>query len=546
MNNHYKLRSTLVFLGFCGLYLVVAINLYIIQIAHHTFYEQLGQKQYNSGVTILPPRACIYDRSGTLPLAMNRESLSAFLLPKTISSPDSLKPFLQQHFPQAYERLEHAKGTYFMYIARKLTDAQLELIQTNALPDIQLLNEPNRFYPVPSAGHVLGITDIDNKGLFGLELFYNEQLAGTPSSYSLEKDARSGHFYFKKQTMVEGKEGTPLCLTLDGTLQFLAYEELKATMEKFKAKEGSVIVMNPATGEIIVMVTFPDFDPNNTKNIIMEYTKNRIVTEEFELGSAIKPFGALASLAEKVTTADELIDCQNTITAYVDGRRVNTVKSSVAGVITFSEVIEKSNNIGIVKVIRRLGTKLYDHYTRIGFGKKTGIEFLGERSGFVNHPHNWSKQSFVSLSIGYEMSATLLQLACAFCMIANDGYSIIPTLIKGTPPRRSPEPLYDAATMATLKQILEKTVQQGTAKKAQIKGYKVMCKTGTANLLVNGQYDSTRNIYTSAGIVEKGNYQRVIVTFIKECPQKDMYASSVSAPLFERVAEKTLIHDKIM
>jgi cell division protein FtsI (penicillin-binding protein 3) len=343
-----------------------------------------------------------------------------------------------------------------------------------------------------------------------------------------------------------GKEGSPLHLTIDGTLQFLVYEELKTTMTQFSAKEGSVIVMNPATGEIVAMVTLPDFDPNNTKQIALENTKNRIITEEFELGSVIKPFATLAALEEGVVTTDELIDCQNTITAYIDGRRVNTTPTSVAGIIPFSQVIEKSNNIGIAKVVKRLNTKLYDHYIRIGFGKKTEIQFPGERAGFVNHPTHWSKQSLLSLSYGYEITATLLQLACAFCMIANDGYAIVPTLIFNTPPQKSAQPLYSGTTIATIKQILENTVLQGTAKKAQVKGYKVMSKTGTANLLINGHYDPTRNIYTCAGIVQKGDYQRVIVTFIKECPQKNLYASYVTAPLFERVAEKTLIHDKIV
>lgn len=546
MNNYHKSRSIIVFCFFCILYAILALNLFIIQIHHHAFYEQLGQKQYTTGITIPPPRAPIYDRSGVLPLAMNRESLSAFVLPKKIGSPEALESFLKRYFPQALERLHVSRDHYFMYIARKLSHEQLQLIQENALADIQLLNEPNRFYPIPCAGHILGMTDVDNKGLFGLELLFDEQLAGTPTSYSLEKDARSGHFYFKKQTMKEGKDGTPLCTTLDGTLQFLAYEELKTTIEQFHAKEGSVIVMDPTTGEIIAMATFPDFDPNKTKDVCIENTKNRIITEEFELGSVIKPFGVLAALEEGVVTVDELIDCQNTITAYIDKRRVNTVPSSVAGIIPFSEVIEKSNNIGMAKVVHRLSTKLYDHYVRIGFGKKTGIQFPGERAGFVNHPHNWSKQSLLSLSYGYEITATLLQLACAFCMIANDGYVITPTLLKGNLHTRSSQPLYSAKTIATLKKILEDTVLQGTAKKAHVKGYKVMSKTGTANLLVNGQYDRTRNIYTCAGIVQKGSYQRVIVTFVKECPQKNMYASSVAAPLFERVAEKTLIHDKIM
>jgi cell division protein FtsI (penicillin-binding protein 3) len=274
-----------------------------------------------------------------------------------------------------------------------------------------------------------------------------------------------------------------------------------------------------------------------------------VITEAYELGSVIKVLAALAALEEKVVTEDELIDCQHSKTAYVEGRKINTVPSSVAGIIPFTEVIEKSNNIGTAKVAMRVGTKIYDHYTRLGFGKKTGIELPGEHKGFVNHPNNWSKQSIISLSYGYEISATLLQLGHAFCLIARDGYPVKPTCVLDPKPHMPDAPserLYSHETMEIMRRILENTTLRGTAKKAGIKGYRVMSKTGTANMLIDGQYNPTKNIFTCAGIIEKDDYQRVIVVFIKETQKKNMYASTVAAPLFERIAEKTLIHDKII
>ncbi len=547
MNNVYKTRSTLIFLLFCVLYGVIALNLYFIQIRRHDHFTHLGNKQYKVTATINPPRALVYDRTGKQLLAMNRESTAAFIIPHKLEPTPTLKTFLTRHFPQAWERLRKAHNSHFMYIGRRLTQEQIEIIKQYNSADIHLLNEQQRFYPVPCAGHIIGITDIDNKGLFGLELFYNKTLAGMATTYFLERDARSGNYYFKRQTKVAGHEGTVLHTTIDSDVQFLAYQELQKTVAKFQAKEGAVIVMDPTNGHIIAMAIAPDFDPNNTRHINLEHTKNRIITEEYELGSVMKVFATLAALEENVVQIDELIDCQNVKTAYIDGRKVNTVSSSVAGIITFSQVIEKSNNIGIAKVVKRLGTKLYDHYIRVGFGKKTGIQFPGERSGFVNPPPRWSKQSLVSLSYGYEITATLLQLATAFCMIAHDGYYIKPKLIiDGIPPEISKMALYSPRTIQTVQKILENTVLQGSAKRAQIQGYRVMCKTGTGNLLINGHYAPDHNIYTSAGIVQKGDYQRVIVTFIKDCPQKNMYASTVTAPLFERVAEKILIHEKVL
>ncbi|HZW61666.1 MAG TPA: penicillin-binding protein 2 [Candidatus Babeliales bacterium] len=545
MNNSYKVRSGIIFLCFCLLYTIIILKLYLLQIQRNAFFTELGEKQYNVSFTTNPPRAPIYDRKGKF-LAMNKDSLAAFILPKKLTSPETLKPFLKKHFPHALERLAANSDAHFMYIGRRLTDEQIRLIQESNIADIQLLNEPHRFYPVPAAGQIIGLTDIDNKGIIGLELLFHPSLAGKPTTYSLERDARSGHFYFKRKTTVEGKDGEALYLTIDGDLQFLAHEELKKTIDHFAAKEGSVLVMNPKNGEILAMTSWPDFDPNDTKQIDMAHTKNRVITEEYELGSVIKAFSALAALEEGVVTIDEPIDCENVKTTYVDGRKINTVTSSITGLVPFSQVIEKSNNIGIAKVVRRLGPSLYTHYKKLGFGKKTNIQFPGERAGFVNPPEQWSKQSLFSLSYGYEITATLLQLARAFCIIANDGRYIEPTLNLKQPQTMSEKPLFSAQAITTIKQILENTVLQGSAKKARIQGYRVMSKTGTANILINGQYSPDDNQYTGAAIIEKGNYQRVIITFIRQAAQKNLYASTVTIPLLERVAEKMLIHEKIL
>jgi len=298
----------------------------------------------------------------------------------------------------------------------------------------------------------------------------------------------------------------------------------------------------------------------------------------------MKVCAALAALEEGVVTPQELIDCKNTLTTQVDGRTINTVQAH--GVIPFTDVIALSNNIGIAIVAKRLGTTLYDHYKRLGFGTKTGIEFPGENSGFVNPVDKWSKQSIISLSYGYEVSATILQLACAFCTIAT-GYKVKPTLILGSygstgSPRTgaglprteentnsftmSPNQfgidsnpfvvslsnhtnvskLYSDESRTIIKEILEKTTLYGTARRARMKGYRVMSKTGTANMLIDGKYDPEKNLYSCAGIIEKDDYQRVIVTFVKQANKKNIYASTVAVPLFESVAERMLIHDTII
>jgi len=546
MDKNYNVRAVLIFLLFCSAYLIISLNLYLIQIMQNDFFTNLGKKQYNVTVTMSPCRAPIFDRTGKQYLAMNKDCYSAFIIPNQIDSKETLIPFLDRYFPHTIQKLEQNKNKHFMFIKRKLTDDQIQLIEQHNLGDLHLLKEPNRFYPLESTAPVVGITDIDNNGLFGIELQCNAILSGKPTIFSLEKDARSGRFHFKKETKIKGQEGEPITLTLDSDLQFLVTGELQAAIKKYGAKEGSIIIMDPKNGDILSMVNCPYFDPNNTQYRASEASKNKIVTECYELGSVIKVFAAIAALEEHVVTPDEQIDCKGKKTASIDGRKVNTVKPH--GLLSFSQIVEKSNNIGIAIVAKRVNQKLYDHYKKIGFSQKTGIDFPGEQTGVINHPKNWSKQSVISLSYGYEISCTLLQIATAFCMIARNGIPVRPKLIL-SPCNRKEEKykkIYSDKTIDAIKQMLENTTLHGTAKRAKIKGYKVMCKTGTANLLIDGSYSPDHNIFTCAGIIEKGNYQRVIVAFLKEIDKKNLYSETVVVPLFEKITEKTLIHDKVI
>jgi len=545
MNNTLKTRSITVFCFFCLLYGIVVVNLYFIQILHSPYYVKLGEKQHNVTLTCPAPRALVLDRHG-MPLALNKESCAAFLVPSQLEDEKKVLEFLHHHFPEAYARFAAHKKTHFFYIKRRLSKIEIELIEKSNIPDIKILHEPSRYYPNHTAATIVGITDIDNNGLFGVEFQYNQQLTGTAATYTLERDARSGRFHFNKEVQTAGQENANVTLTIDSTLQFLVHEEVAHTMEKYDAQEGAAIVMDPLTGDILAMVSLPTFNPEETRALDMQRTKNKVVTDAYELGSVVKILAAIAAFEEGVVTPDELIDCKNVATTYVDGRKINTVKSSVRGLISFAEVIAVSNNIGIALIAKRLQEKLYDHYVRMGIGQKTTIEFPGEHKGFVNPPNAWSKQSIISLSYGYEVSFTLLQLACIFSMIAQDGYHVDPHLIMENNRKHSHMQLYSADTMRTIQALLERTTLEGTAKKAAIKGYKVMSKTGTANMLINGQYVQDKNLFTCASIVQKGDYQRVIVSFIKECKGNNLYASIVAAPLNEAIAQKVLINEKII
>lgn len=542
MTSKYHIHTTIIFFIFCLFYILIIGNLYLIQIKRHDFYQNLAKQQYHVSFTKSPPRAPIFDRTGKQ-LAMTKDSVAAFILPTQLTSPDTLEPFLQQYFPQAFTRLQTNKTKNFMYIKRRISPEEQELFSQRDVPDIKLLNEPSRFYPIPSASSLIGLTNIDNNGLFGIELQYNTQLGGKPTTYWLERDARSGYFYFKKKTTVDGHNASAIHLTIDSDLQFFTTDELSTTLQEFNAKEGAAIIMDPTHGEILAIASLPSINPNNTKEVNIFATKNKAITDAYEFGSIIKVFATLACLEEGVVTPNELIDCQNKKTAFIDGRKINTWRAH--GTLPFADVVALSNNIGMAIVAKRLDEKLYDHYIRMGFGSKTGVVFPGENKGIVNPPSNWSKQSIISLSYGYEISTTLLQLATAFCMIANNGYKVKPTLVLSQQEEKARQ-LYTKTSIQTIKNILEQTTLHGTTRRAGIKGYKIMSKTGTANMLVDGLYDSKKNIYTCGGIIEKDNYQRVIVVFVKQAEKKGLYAATVAAPLFERIATRMLIHDRII
>jgi cell division protein FtsI (penicillin-binding protein 3) len=541
-----KIRATLLFFVFLVVYLVIIANLFYLQVMQRSFFTTLGKQQYAVTVAVQPPRAVIYDCVNK-PVAVNAECLSAFILPQQLEHPERVQSFLQRYFPLAYDRWRQNKHKYFMFIKRRLKPQELAVIKARGGDDIKIVAEPCRYYPVEAMGTIVGLTDIDNHGLLGVELLFDQQLGGTPSICRLERDARSGHFYFNKITDIQGREGAPVYLTIDSSLQFLAYQELCDAVQNFHAKEGGVIIVDPMTGEIKVSVSWPNFNPNEADHLNQEHAKNYPFTQCYEVGSAIKTFSAIAALEDGVVKPDELIDCEGKESAIVEGMKINTVVESIRGIIPFSEVIEKSNNIGTAKVAMRLGAKLYDYYMRFGFTQKTAVHFPGEQAGFITPPGRWSKRSIISLSFGYEIRTTIAQLAQAFCLIAQHGRPVKLSLIKLTTNSGQAAAVFSARTMDQIKDILTKTVLEGTARRARIKGYRVMGKTGTANTIENGRYNKHKNLFTFSGIVEKDGYQRVIVVYLKEIESvHQQHASTVAVPLFEQVAEKMLIHDKII
>ncbi|MFH1831370.1 MAG: penicillin-binding protein 2 [bacterium] len=539
IHKDYKARVLVLFLCFFALYLVIIIRLFLLQIYQKDFFKLLATQQHHVSVTLEPERAEILDRRGAL-LAFNRDVPSAFILPHEIHTAQKTESFLKKYYSDVYKRMKKHPERHFLWLERKLTPERFAWFQKFNLDDIKFIQEFQRFYPYKELANIIGFTDVDNKGIAGIEREYCNRLRGKPTHFMLNKDARSTNLYFDKHVIDMGARGISVTLTIDNKLQFLAHEYLKEAIDEFQAQAGAVLVMDPETGEVIVMANYPTFDPNGKVPDDLEKTKNIIVSECFELGSVMKVFAAMAVLEEGAVGFDEEIDCGGRV-EYIDHFKVENWKN--LEVLPFYNVISNSSNIGIAKVIKRIDKKYYDHLLNFGFGKKTGLVFSGERDGFVNNPRNWSRSSAIVMSFGYEISATLLQLGVAMSMIANGGYLVKPVLVKEDKSYKrnvARKKIYSDKTIAQVKQILEIV----GAKYATIAGYRTMGKTGTARMVVNGRYSNEKHLYTFAGIIEKDDFKRVVITFIKEpALRKRLWASDVAAPLYKRIAEKLVVHD---
>ena len=529
MESKYKKRVILALIFFIVLYGIVLVRLFFIQVYQHEFFTSLGSAQYNVSIKLEPPRAAIMDKNGVL-LAINKQVLSAFVLPHQLKEPKKTMAYLLKHYPAVHQRIVAHPERYFFWVERRLSQEREEYLKSQDCADLNFVAEYRRWYPFPEMASVIGMTDIDNQGIAGLELHYNKQLAGEPTTYSVQKDARSNRFYFQKTVNKKGLEGINLQTTLDKKLQFLVYEELKNTVEHFEAKRGAVMVLDPYTGAIEAMVNYPAFDPNGDIPADLSITRNIAIAETYELGSVLKAFSALAGLAEGAAEYDELFDWEGK-SAYINGFRVENPKA--VGVIPFYDVVRYSSNVGLAKVADRLGSKLYDHLQMLGFGTKTGIDFPGERSGFVNPPNRWSRSSVLVMSFGYEITMTLLQLACAGSVFANGGYKVQPHFIV----RDSAAPLkklnYSEKTLQELDSILTMIAQRH-----KVKGFNFKGKTGTARMVDNGQYSTQKHLYTFMGIAEREGYKRVVVSFVQEPKKAHLWAADVAAPLAMKVVEK--------
>jgi cell division protein FtsI (penicillin-binding protein 3) len=497
-------------------------------------------------------RGDILDRRGRV-LATSVDADTIYAVPTEIDRPaeaarklcDALGDCDGKDRQALTERLAQRKA--FAYVRRQVSPEQAHRVADLNLDGIGFTKESKRFYPNKElAAHLVGWVGIDNKGLSGLESTYDAQIRGKAGTILVHTDARRHAFARAERPPTAGSS---IELTIDEYLQHIAERELHRGVAENFAQGGSAIVMNPHTGEILAMANEPTFNPNAYRDFDDSARRNRAIQDLYEPGSTFKVVTASAAIEEKVLGVETPIDTNPgrlTIGSRVitdDGGRNN-------GVLTFTKVIVKSSNIGAVKIGFRVGTERMSRFVGLyGFGHQVSPDFPAESPGIVWRPEKWTDTALASVSMGYQVAITPLQMVAAVGSVANGGIYLEPRVIRamyhdGRRYQLPPKPLrrtVSAETAATLTTIMEEVVTDGTAKRAQIAGYTIAGKTGTAQKLINGRYSHSDHNASFVGFVPSRAPELAIVVVIDSAkgPNGD-HGGTVAAPIFRSIAESAL------
>lgn len=562
MKNLYqkKVRSrTIMLLFFFVAWLsVIIFRLVQLQVIDHVALKEEVVRQNHDVEAVTPKRGTIYDRSGSI-LARSIPRPSAFYIPskdeslaEQLEDIDKLRKTLQLSSKKTAaikKRLE--KGATFIWIKRKIEPEEAERVNKLEIADVHFDEENKRFYPQGKrAVHVLGRVDIDDRGQSGVEYRYNSLLEGEKGKRLILKDAKYREYRFEVlQAPVPGKD---LVLTIDETIQYIAERELEKAVRKAKAQWGTVIVSMPVTGEILAMANYPTYDLNSPPAKVSKIDRNKAIHHTFDPGSTFKIVTASAALETNSVNPNAVFDCSSGLIA-VPGKVIRDHKK--LGILSFPEVIIHSSNVGTVKIGHLIGEQnLYEMIKAYGFGQNTEIDLPAEEKGIFRPVENWTNISLSSLSIGYEISVTAIQLLQALNVVANKGFVVPPRIVKSvisteeeshTIPTSS-QLVISKKTANQVSRLLEGVVLSGTGIKAQIAGYSVAGKTGTAQKFdpAIGRYSYEKHTASFVGYapVEKPAISMIVII---DDPKGLYYGGDVAAPVFQTIASETLRYLRI-
>ena len=529
---------------------VMGVRLFTLQILESKAYARMATNQRERVITFPARRGAIFDRNGQ-PLAISVDLPTIYTDPPMLKDPraaaEQLAPILGEDVDELTLRLQGSPGSRFEYVARQVDPKIARKIKALAIPGIYFRTEPKRYYPGDRlASQVLGFTNVDGEGIAGVELQYDDILKGRAGEMTLEQDPAGRHLPQARYSETSAEPGHSLFLTIDKQLQYFTQLTLARAVTQFHALNGTAIVMRPDTGEILAMANAPDYDPNHPGDAPEQDLRNLAVTDVYEPGSAFKLVTASGALQSHVVTPHTMFEVPPTL--QVADRVIHDAESHGTETMSVRDIIVDSSNIGTVKIGLELGKDRLDSYIRkFGFGAKTGLDFPGESPGIVIDKDDWSGSSIGTIPIGQGVAVTPLQLASAYAAIANRGVWTEPKLLHSTlddagKVRGSTPPttrrIVSRHTAAQMTDILEGVVKEGTGIEAEIPGYRVAGKTGTAQkVLPTGGYGGGY-IGTFVGFAPANRPE--IVVLVKLDRPTPIWGGMSAAPTFKTIAEFAL------
>lgn len=541
---------------FC--FFVISMRLIVLMVFDHKVLSQSAEQQYLRIKTLEAQRGGIWDRE-MRPLAVNIEADSLYAVPSGIDDARGLSlqlaPLINVSSERLIEKFLSKKDKDFIWIARKIDEDTAHRVNKlksvlRLKEELGFLTETKRYYPKGQiASHIIGYADIDNEGLDGIELRYNNYIKGKAKKIRLGRDARGYSLFGDIEDNIPGNS---LVLTIDENIQNIVERELENAIAAWKAESAVAIVMNPVTGEVLAMANRPTYDPNLAGIAEADERRNRAITDMYEPGSTFKAITASAALEEGVVELDERFDVSRGF-IKVSGGVIRDVHRH--GVLTFKEVIQKSSNVGVSQVGLKLGKeRFYKYIKKFGFGEKTGVDIPGEVRGLVRETKNWSGRSLASISFGQEIGVTPLQILRAYCAIANGGKLMKPyivseiispdgEIVKSFPPVAERKVISEN-TARIMRDILKTVVEEGgTAQSASITGNLVAGKTGTAQMInpKTGGYSKDEHVSSFVGFVPADNPRIALIVVVFK-PRGATYGGVVAAPVFKNIIEQTLVY----
>lgn len=517
-----------------------------LQIFEQGFLRNQGEARTVRVVGIPPYRGMVTDRNGE-PLAISTPVNSVWLNPKEFDSEHpqllALASVLDISLEQLFDKVNASRqsGREFVYLQRHITPKIAEHIQELEVPGIHLKPEYRRYYPAGEVtAHVVGFTDIDDQGQEGLELAFDGWLKGAHGTKKVLRDRR-GREVQTLEGLQEMRSGQDVALSLDQRLQYLAYRELKAAVIASKAVAGTAVVLDVHTGEILAMVNQPSFNPNLRVKLRTDGRyRNRAVTDTLEPGSVLKTFSVVSALQHGRVTPDTLVD---TAPGWmtIGGHKVQEIKNKNFGLIDVATILQKSSNVGVSKLTLSLPPeRLWETYTSVGFGASTGSGFPGESGGVLVKPPKQGSFVLATMSFGYGVSVTPLQLAQAYAALGANGVRRPPTFLKQTSIPIG-EQVIDANVARQVVDMLAGVVEHGGGAKAKVVGYRVAGKTGTARKVSQtGGYEENSHVALFAGLAPAINPRFAIVVMIDDPKGNLYYGSELAAPVFSKIASGAL------